>query len=56
MVPTVTLTANAATATGRLKYVEDVTGGSTSPEKTHLSATASASGDNVTWVAIGELA
>ena len=48
--PTVTLTANAATATGRLKYVEDVTGGSTSPEKTHLSATASASGDNVTAV------
>ncbi len=48
--PSVTLTANTTTATGRLKYVEDVTGGSTSPEKTHLSATASASGDNVTAV------
>lgn len=53
--PTVTLTANAATGTGRLKYVEDVTGGSTSPTKVHLSATASggavsASGDNVTAV------
>lgn len=51
--PTITLTANAATATGRLKYVEDVTGGSTSPTKVHLSATASdgavsASGDSVT--------
>ncbi len=53
--PTVTLTANAATGTGRLKYVEDVTGGSTSPTKVHLSATASggavsASGDSVTAV------
>ena len=53
--PTVTLTANAATGTGRLKYVEDVTGGSTSPTKTNLSASASggavsASGDNVTAV------
>ncbi len=52
---TVTLTANAATGTGRLKYVEDVTGGSTSPTKVHLSATASggavsASGDSVTAV------
>lgn len=51
--PTVTLTANESTATGRLKYVEDVTGGSTSPTKVHLSATASggavsASGDSVT--------
>lgn len=53
--PTITLTANAATGTGRLKYVEDVTGGSTSPTKTHLSASASggavsASGDSVTAV------
>ena len=53
--PTVTLTANTTTGTGRLKYVEDVTGGSTSPTKVHLSATASggavsASGDNVTAV------
>ena len=53
--PSVTLTANASTGTGRLKYVEDVTGGSTSPTKVHLSATASggavsASGDNVTVV------
>ena len=51
--PSVTLTANKADATGRLKYVEDVTGGSTSPTKVHLSATASggavsASGDSVT--------
>lgn len=53
--PSVTLTANASSATGRLKYVEDVTGGSTSPTKTHLSASASggavsASGDSVTAV------
>lgn len=53
--PTVTLTANTATATGRLKYVEDVTGGSTSPTKVHLSATASdgavsAGGDSVTAI------
>ena len=51
--PTITLTANAATADGRLKYVEDVTGGSISPTKVHLGATAtggavSASGDSVT--------
>ena len=53
--PTVTLTANGSSGTGRLKYVEDVTGGSTSPTKVHLSASASggavsASGDNVTAV------
>ena len=53
--PTITLTANASTADGRLKYVEDVTGGSTSPTKVHLSASASggavsASGDSVTAV------
>ena len=53
--PTITLTANASTANGRLKYVEDVTGGSTSPTKVHLSASASggavsASGDSVTAV------
>ena len=53
--PTVTLTANAATGTGRLKYVEDVTGGSVIPTKAMLSATASggavsASGDSVTAV------
>ena len=53
--PTITLTANAATADGRLKYVEDVTGGSISPTKVHLGASASggavsASGDSVTAI------
>lgn len=53
--PTITLTANAATAEGRLKYVEDVTGGSISPTKVHLGASASggavsASGDSVTAI------
>lgn len=53
--PTVTLTANATTGTGRLKYVEDVTGGSVVPTHAMLSATASgtavsASGDSVTAV------
>lgn len=53
--PTITLTANAATAAGRLKYVEDVTGGSISPTKVHLGASASggavsASGDSVTAI------
>ena len=51
--PTITLTANTATATGRIKYVEDVTGGSATPTTAHISGTASggavsASGDNVT--------
>lgn len=51
--PTVALTGNATTATGRVKYVEDVTGGSATPTTTWLDgsltdSTISASGDNVT--------
>lgn len=49
----VKLTSSATTSTGAVTYVESVTGGSTSPDKAYISATASgtavsASGDNVT--------